>query len=177
MKYGLANLLLCMTSIVCCAQDKTRRESEIMLDVGAAVMLQTMKIHVSHAISDHWTIEAGAGLCLANAARIKTEDERRHEEEGFQDTDSNENRTCTDMNIGEIQAVYWPSKAYEGILLMAGCSVSDDSGTDLSIGAGYSIKIWRGLAVRLFCNIKTIASCKAGQAEGELVTLGISYRF
>ena len=177
MKNGLVTLLLFMTSITCYAQGKIRRGSEIMLDVGAAVMSWTMKIHISHAISDHWTIEAGAGLCLANAARTKTEDERRHEEEGFQDTASNKIRTCTDMNIGEIQAVYWPSKTYEGILLMVGCSVGNHSGTDMSIGAGYSIKIWRGLAVRLFSNMKTIASCKAGRAEGELVTLGISYKF
>lgn len=174
MKPGLMTLLLMIGGILCDAQEKIHRKTDIMVDIGAAVIAESLKIHLSHEFSEHWTIEAAAGLCLGRT-KSKTEDEKSHE--GFL-SDTAENY-CFDagMSLGLISAVYWPVNAYKGPYLHAGCSVGEDSSIDMAVGAGYCVRIWKGVAARVFSRIDILNSYKKGKVTGEPLSLGIGYIF
>ncbi len=169
-------LLLMIGGILCGAQDKIHRKTDIMADIGAAVIAESLKIHMSHEFSEHWTVEAAAGTCLAKAKPQKTEDEMSHEK-GFISGETEVEYVASDMITGQISAVYWPVKTYRGPFLHAGCSVGDDSGVDMAVGAGYCIRIWKGITVRLFSRIDVMNSYKKGKAAGEPLSLGIGYVF
>lgn len=166
-----------VTTFLCGAQEKPHRESEFLIDIGAAIISGTMKVHVSHAISRHWTVEGGAGACLSAGTGKATEDEKAHEagfggEEPAQETGSTGNRI-----VGLLYAAYWPLETYKGPYVYAGCSTGNRTGPDMVIGAGYSIRIWNRLTVKIFTRLDLAATSRSGRAEGESLTLGIGYVF
>lgn len=173
---ALATLIMLTAGLLCAGQDRSHRESDLLFDISAAVKSGTLKFQLGHAISDHWTLEAGAGVCLSKTGKRETEDERIHKD-GLESGEVELSDLKVDMYSGFICATYWPTGTHKGFHINAGCCMRDHKDIDMTLGAGYCIRIWRGLALRIFSRLEVAASYKNGKAEGELLSLGIGYIF
>ena len=101
-------------------------------------------LFIEHALSDHWS--AGGEITYGFGGFIKgIEDlEKKHKEEFGDDVTV---MNPEDLHREYLYARHWPLGVSNGPYLCAGVSHGSTSGTDLNVGIGFLMNIWRSINI------------------------------
>lgn len=164
-------LSLCAGANACCQPLKGNARTGV--SITAAAFRHTLGIEVGYAFSKHWSAEG----CVWESLPYK---------EGLSQEESIHNAllgNTAGSAIGQsadgfsMELRYWPAEAFSGPYISTGCTYEEPGRTDGSLGAGYMMKIWKGLFLSL--SFKTgIKELMTGEAKpAESIDIGINYIF
>ena len=101
---------------------------------------------VEYAITEHWSAGGTVGVGFSQFIKELDPLESEHRQEFRDDTSF---PVPTDILREQIHVRYWPREMMKGPYAMAGITHGSLSGTDISLGAGYVMNIWKPLNLYL----------------------------
>lgn len=173
---GLVCLLYAGTA--CWGQSRIGGEAMIGMDIFHAVTACDFRITVMHSFCGKWSAGAGARVTPFLCRESSDNEEELHDmllsgDEGLHDG-TEEFKT---NHIGSISFRYWPSGAFNGAYVGTGIMTGEHIGTDFTTGAGYVIRLWKGLCLSLGFEVcldgKSLK--ETGMTDG--IEIGINYIF
>lgn len=139
----MKRMLLCLifmlgaSATALCQGNKLMAETDLCGFAGGKVGLG-----LEYGISEHWSAGGTVGVGFSQFIKELDPLESEHRQEFRDDTSF---PVPTDILREQIHVRYWPKETMKGPYAMAGISHGSLSGTDLSIGAGYVMHIWKSL--------------------------------
>lgn len=154
------------------------RGVSVHMDIAELVKDRTIEFGFSHPFNEKWS--AGGSISLNIPGRIGKENAKEDEEwEHDKNLSSDKAGTEGSMERPEyrIGLCYWKDSFHEGAHMAFICSHSDRNGASFIIGAGYTIKIWKGMSVDIGYErmIFSIRNETTGRNNG--LNLELSFRF
>lgn len=165
--------ILCMT---CMAQNNDRniKATAIGIDLGSAIRAGELKFTVGHQFSKHWSLEASHGIMLSKLTKGMSDEEKAHYGELIT-TDTPETVPDREMFSGEIRVKYWMDGICTGGFIMTGLTSGGTEGIDMSIGAGYSMKVCTCIRLTISYEAGIRESSIMKRLNGKGITLTLSY--
>ena len=173
MRRHLTILTLLMAGIhICSGQDK------IILgtDPGSIMCFKELRMETGYAFSSRWSANAELSINIKGSSKSRNNEEVLHWKELY-DRYEDVKTFREDFITTDISFCYWPGSVYSGPVLCVGGCVKDRTGPDLSIGAGYYCRIWKGLRAGLSYRIRLAESIKNGKPSEKGIKLTLGYVF
>ena len=155
-------------------RDRNIKATAIGIDLGSAIRAGELKFSVGHQFSEHWSIEASHGVMLSRLTRGMSDEEKTHYGELLA-TSTAETDPERNMFSAEIMVKYWMGGTYTGGFITTGCTSGGAEGVDVSIGAGYSMRIWAGIRLSVCYEIGIRESAMMKRPAGKGITFTLSY--
>lgn len=160
-------IILSAVGLVCKAQ-----ESCIGADLAAAARCGALHLMVGHAFGEKWSAGADAELDFSLIRKKMSAEESDHYGEA-----GSKSWPYGDAAYSFGASVrYWPRRAFQGAFLSAGMSWSEGAGLDLCTGAGYMMRIWKGLAAGIAYEMNMLETYRHG-TSGDEIKLSLHYIF
>ncbi len=132
-------------------------------------------IEVEYAFGSHWSASAGSGVGFTRLYNGKSEIEKIHEDEfGFVEFPTTK---ADEFYTGCLQCRYWTRESLNGPFISTGLRFGSGTGIDCTIGAGYRMHIWRGLAAGAEYKARILSSITAGRLDPKGIRIWINYTF
>ena len=166
-------------TILACAAYCNGQKHHIGTDLVSGICSGTIELRVSHSFAPHWS--AGADVCINLGTIIKTVNEvTQAHENALKDsgqTIGNVRKAKDFLREICIHTEYWPISPFNGPSVCIGGRIRDTGTPDMTVGAGYSFKIVKGLGadIRYMCGI--IEACTTGKLPADGIKAGIYYVF
>lgn len=119
--------------------------SKVEVSIFNPIMKRTIKVEVGHSISAHWSAEAAVWKGF-QAADNMSDEEKLHADLLGKDSPIISGRLDDKYRVC---LSFWPSGTYRGMFLSVGCCKVGYERTDISIGTGYMMNIWKGLTLNI----------------------------
>lgn len=163
-------LLLCL---ICGAQEKPREQSAVGLDITSIVRSGSLKAGICHCFLPGWSAAACAELDFRTLADMPDSVEKTHYGEFGEDGWPYVNASYT-MSIS---VQHWPDTFCRGAFISAGMIWKQGTGLDMTAGAGYAVRIWKGLTLYGAYGLGILETCRNGKMTGNEISIGIGYMF
>lgn len=137
----------------------------------------TAEISIEHGFGQHWSICGTAGMNLRRFMQETSAIEKEHDNMFKGISSGSDIPTSYGSSTAGISARYWPTGNLTGTYLSAGISLSAASGTDIPIGIGYAINIWKGSGLTISCMIPLIESMNGECLHHTELKVGLRYTF
>lgn len=146
-------------------------------DIVSGICFHTLRVGVAHGFRDNWSAGGELGLDLDVICRSADETEQSHRE------------LTSDQSSGQavpfrqtfldtyLHIDYWPQKVFRGPHLSFGGRLRDRSSPDITVGAGYCIRIWKGLGADISYTIGILETYKNKTLSYNNIKAGIHYVF
>lgn len=163
-------LLAC--ACICSGQNK----KTFGTDPVSVICFRDLRINVGYAFSRKWSANADISIDIGNISEKWNDKESAHwlelyeKEEKTRDFKDDFIESC-------ISFCYWPQSSFEGPVISIGVCVRDRSGPDMTVGAGYSCRIWKGLHAGFEYRIRVIESIGNKHMPIEGIRISIDYVF
>lgn len=153
--------------------------SSIGIDLAAGLCFGTVRLMAGHSINSNWSAGFDVGLDMAI---IKSPPSILESEHSVMMSDDRQPATGTNKFRHTFQDIcihmdYWIFESFKGLHLCIGGLLKDRGGPDLLLGAGYSIRIWKGLCTDITYRFGIIETYKAGHLPLEGIKAGLHYEF
>ena len=167
-------LITCMTLLHFCHAQDYRQAGANMFGIGMThpVMNGRILINFGHSINCHWSIGAGAAIGLPEMRKNISEDEKIHE--GIL-SDMPGYHLQGNTSSANMEIFHWPWETYRNGFISIGCSYGEREGIDFIIGAGYMMRVFKGLAVAIKTETGLINQRKTEFSE--TISLNLNYIF
>lgn len=171
----MRRMWLCVISMFCACTVALCQGKRLMAEVDLCGLAGGKAgLGVEYGISGHWS--AGGAVEFGFSHFMKETDalESGHKQE-FGDTSSYP--VPTDIHKARIHFRYWPAETMKGPYAVAGVTHGDSSGTDLHIGTGYLMHIWKhlNLYIEYSIGLKDVIGMDSFPVRG--LSAGISLTF
>ncbi len=155
-------VILCMIACIP-AHGQHRREAgaSISADLAAAVTDMAVRLEFSHSFTKHWSVQGSAEVQIPWKGPSPAGNESG-------------NRIRPEFTAG---MRFWPEGFAEGSYLGVNCCHGVETGTDLTIGGGYSIRIMNHLGLCLGYELKILDSIQKGRFGAEGIRINLTYYF
>jgi hypothetical protein len=175
----LLTVSFCMLLCLICAgipKDAVIPKTEVGLDLGAAIGKHAFTFFIGRQISRQWSLEGSHTLIAGMLTKKADEEELAHYQE-FKTEDEQSATNVEDLFSGNIRLKYWLTDIHKGGYFMAGCRIGQRKGMDGTIGAGYSIHIWKGWRCAVSYEIDIRESCIHQRPRGNGLGFTLSYTY
>lgn len=160
-------IILSAFGLACQAQ-----ESGIGADLTAAARKGALRVTLAHAIGERWSAGADAELDFSLLReRMSAEEAGHYGEVGTGSWPYGEGAYRLGASVQ-----YWPERALHGVFLSAGMSWSEGAGLDMTAGAGYHVRIWKGLGAGIAYEMDLLKTYRYG-VSGDEIKIVLSYLF
>jgi hypothetical protein len=163
-------LLAC--AYICSGQNK----KTFGTDPASIICFKEVRINAGYAFGRKWSANADISINMENTSERWDEREAAHWLELYgKEQDSRDFKD--DFIESCISFCYWPQSPFAGPVLTIGACVRDRSGPDMTVGAGYSCRIWKGLYAGFAYRIRVIESISKQHTPIEGIRISLDYVF
>ncbi len=158
---------------------KKEVEACIGIDLLGGICFKSFRLSGSHCFHEHWTASAEVSIDI-DALHHKEDtiwDEHRNSiDDSIEDNQARSHfrRPVHEINIG---LTFWPASPFKGVHITIGGRMRDRSDPDITIGAGYSLKIVQGVYGLIAYNAGIIETKRTGRLTLDGIRAGINYIF
>ena len=117
------------------------------------------RIRIGHALSDHWSAEARSSFHISRA---------RPAEEKMADIRS---------TVCELSFIHWTRECYKGMHLSLGVSTGFRKDTDIRLGLGCCLPVWKNIGLDIGYDFKLFEAIKTKEIQSEELTIELLYTF
>ena len=150
-----------------------KRAAKTGLSITSATFRHTLDIEVGYAFSKHWSAEG----CAWKIFPFK---DRQSQEEKIHDSLLDRTAWSPVVSGGDgirLDICYWPSEAFSGPFISAGCTYEELGKADGSIGIGYMMKVWKGITLSFSLKTGILERTTEADRLAENIDIGINYIF
>ena len=171
----MATVYTILACTLCCNGQKYY----VGTDMISCLCFGTVQIRLSHSFADNWSAGADIGTCFLTYMNNKDEISRSHDDllNSHSDTDDRTQEGGSSPGFICIHADYWPSGTYNGLLLSVGGQIKDRGTPDITVGIGYSIRIFKGLGADIIYRFGINEVHTTGKLPSDGIKAGIHYVF
>lgn len=157
---------------------RAHKLSSLRLGITEAICFGTADFSFERQISDRWSIGGGTALNIKRLADQKDREYVLHRE-ALSDCqeESQEAGFRKDVSKTYIHVRFWREAPFEGTSYCIGTLLKDRSGPDIYCGAGYTLRIWKGLRADIDCRICLMETIREKTFQYNSIRIGISYVF
>lgn len=150
MKRELSSIGMLIMSLHLYAQDGYRG---IMAgtDIADAIAEKRITITIGHAFSERWSIQGQTGFNFSHLIRKGSIKEKEHETAFAEEECQAQEKSIWES--GEISVCHWPQGPYCGYYFSTGLRIKGNGIPDFVLGAGYAVRIWKGLSAAISLNL------------------------
>ena len=175
----MRGMIAAICSMIACTFNCQCQNRRIGTDLLGCMCFETARISIDCGFAPRWS--AGADACI-NMNVLKRHDDTLVSEhnEGLSVQEETEARTFLSgdcfQEIG-FHIGYWPDETFKGCFISIGGKIQDRHGPDMTLGIGYSIRIWKGLAAEAAYRFGIREAYKEGRLPISGIKAGVYYVF
>ena len=175
MKRLMATVYTILACTLCCNGQK----HYVGTDLISGLCFGTIQLKLSHGFAENWSAGADIGTSVLTYINNKDEINSSHEEMLTDSRDAIDNTREDELPPGFIciHADYWPYGTFNGLMLSVGGQIKERGKPDITIGIGYSMRIYKGLGADIIyrCGIKEMHT--TGKLPSDGIKAGVYYVF
>ncbi len=168
-------IIVLLTSASAYGQKPGDAISAISLDLASLAMTHNVRLGFSHLFAEKISAEGDVSVQIPEP--LKDAEEEEHESLLAGQNDYRKRITKNIRPEFRIGIRLWPRKYLEGGYIGIYGSHSYSSGTDMAVGCGYSLMIWRFFGITAGYELKLLDCIQKGVFRIEGITLRIYYMF
>lgn len=162
--------------LTCAGICSARHKTFVGADIISPICMQTAKLNIGHAFKEKWSMIAQVSINFKRTAEGWSDQENEHWHQlygkqvgtvAFRD----------DFIESDLCICYWPQSAFTGPVLSAGCCIKDRSGPDITVGAGYFCRIWKGLHAGVEYRVRIMEHIGKGHMSADGIRISLGYAF
>ena len=172
-------MIAAIWSLIACTFNCHCQNRRIGTDLLGSICFETAGINLDCGFAPRWSAGADASIDLKV---IKKPDDTLTAEhmESLSPHEQEERKTVLVRDrfqeIG-FHIGYWPNEIFKGSFISVGGKIKDRHGPDMTLGIGYSFRIWKGLAAEAAYRFGIIEAYKKGRLPISGIKAGIYYVF
>ena len=144
--------------------------------VSSGIIEKQTELSIGHAFSSKWSVRGTVSIALSQFIKGYEDEEKEHYEE-FEKIYENQSGSRNEMFSGSASILYWPSFCHKGPYIRLGTCFGMKAHTDIEVGGGVFIKIWKGIYADIAFGTRLISSFRNEKMDGDGISISIQLKF
>ena len=167
-------ICIMLTDIICCNSQTMKVGSDLL----SGLCFKSANISTSYSFAQKWSAGADIEMNLKTIIRQQEDIVSDH----LKDLSITEESTHMNRSIESFQKVsiyidYWLEDTFKGAYIRLGGDIRDREGPDMTIGVGYTMRIWKGLGIETGYNLGVIDALNKQKLSADGLKAGFYYVF